>query len=113
MRQVENPILITEDDKIDIIKAFEAVFQAGKVSTVSANLVFMGGEELVSGVRVDVNSPVLGLGGEDLIILINGMSPSDNKKKWESMLEVVRKAKLLIFSYVRDGEAFSKVFQVL
>ena len=113
MRQAENPIPISEEDRQNIIKSLEEGLKEGKFSAVSTSIYFMGGEEWVTGLRTQADFPVLGLNQEDLIVFINGMSPSVEEKKWKNILDVLKKANLLIFAFVRDGEAFSKVFKVI
>ncbi|HEX9756738.1 MAG TPA: hypothetical protein VGB26_02930 [Nitrospiria bacterium] len=112
MGLVNQPILIPEDVRGRLVKSLKESFDAGQMVPGEATLVIGGGEEWVPGIKTKVDFPIIGIEKEDQIILINGMVPDLDGKKWKNVLGVIQDAKLLIFAFIRGEEIFSEVFEV-
>ncbi len=103
---------MTEADRRKLVEEITRVFDQGKIIPASTTLVIGGGEEWVTGAKTTTNIKSMGLQEKDLIIAVNGISPDSDKKKWENIFEVIKGAKLIIFSYLREEELHYKMFEV-
>lgn len=111
-QEVQFPSLISESDHRRIITELQAVTQTGEVTPSSQAIIIGGGEEWVSGMKTTSPLQSMGIEREDLILSINGMSPDPSQRRWNEILNVIKRSKLIIFSYIRDEEVHSKVLQV-
>lgn len=111
-RLMDKPVPMTENDRKKLVAELMKVQGEGKMVPASSTLVIGGGEEWLTGAKTTTDIKSMGLQKGDLIFLINGMSPDPDKRKWENIFDVLKRAKLIIFSYLHGEKLYSKVFEI-
>ncbi len=117
-RLLKIPTLISETHRVRLLEEISRVYEQGNLISAATRLHIIHivpGEEWVTGVRTAADLPALGLQDKDLIIQINGITPTSYyyEKGWETIFDVVKRAKLITVSYVRGEQVYSNVFEVL
>jgi hypothetical protein len=111
-RLIDSPVRMTENDRKKLVEELKQALNAGKLTPDSTTLVIGGGEEWVTGAKTSTAIQSIGLQKEDRILLLNGISPDSDPKKWENIFDVIKKARLVIVAYLHGNELGSKVFEV-
>ncbi len=108
---LERPVPMTENERKKLVAELMRAFKEGKLAPDSTTLVIGGGEEWIKGAKTATEIKSMGLQKEDLLLQMNGISP-DSDKKWQDIFDVIKRARLVTFSYLHGDELDSKAFEV-
>jgi predicted metalloprotease with PDZ domain len=109
-RRRQTPVPLSEADRRIMVNELTRAYEEGKLLPASTTVATDKGEEQVTGMKTTTDITSVGLRKNDLIIMINGITPEASM--WADLVQIFETASSLTLAYIRGGGVYSQYWQV-